>query len=351
MMSSSLLVYGAYGYTGKLIIEEALRAGLRPTLAGRDANRVREMSRDLGLPGISLSLDDSVALRRALERVEVVLHCAGPFHRTSKPMADACLATGTHYLDITGEIEVFEALAARDEEAGSKNVMLLPGCGFDVVPTDCMAAYLKSRLSDASELRMAFSGGGGISRGTLNTMIDNLGEPGAIRRGGKIIPVPPAFEARKVDFGRGPWQVVTIPWGDVSTAFHTTGIPDIRIYAAVKPSAVKWLKASRRLGWLLRRQSVKHLLRARIEGGRPGPDPRQRERSNSYIWGAVRSSDGREVAARMIGPNGYSFTATSAVAIAGRVLDGRGVPGFQTPAGLFGPDLALELGYSRELLD
>lgn len=350
-MSSALLVYGAYGYTGKLIVEEALRAGLRPTIAGRDANKIREMSRDLGLPGIVLSLDDSVELQRALEPMDVVLHCAGPFHRTSKPMADACLATGTHYLDITGEIEVFEALAARDEDARDKNVMLLPGCGFDVVPTDCMAAHLKSRLPDASELRMAFSSGGGISRGTLNTMIDNLGEAGAIRRDGKIIPVPPAFEARKVDFGRGPWQVVTIPWGDVSTAFHTTGIPDIRIYTAMKPSAVKWLKASRHLGWLLSLQFVKQLLRSKIERGRSGPDPRQRERSNSYILGSARNPEGREVATRMIGPNGYSFTATSAVAIAARVLDGAAKPGFRTPAGLFGPDFALELGFSRELLD
>lgn len=350
-MSNGLLVYGAYGYTGKLVVEEALRAGLRPTLAGRDGNKIREMSRDLGLPGIALSLGDAEALQRALEPMEVVLHCAGPFHRTSKPMADACLATGTHYLDITGEIEVFESLAARSDEARNRNVMLLPGCGFDVVPTDCMAAHLKSRLPDASELRMAFSGGGGISRGTLNTMSDNLGEPGAIRRNGKIVPVPPAYDARKVDFGRGPWQVVTIPWGDVSTAFHTTGIPDIRIYTAVKPSAVKWLKASRHLGWLLRRPFVKQLLRSRIASGRPGPDPRQRKRSNSYIWGSAQNPDGRAVTARMIGPNGYSFTATSAVAIATRVLDGRVAPGFQTPAGLFGPDFALELGFSRELLD
>lgn len=350
-MSNSLLVYGAYGYTGKLVVEEALRAGLRPTIAGRDANKIREMSRDLGLPGVAFSLDDSEELHRALEPIEVVLHCAGPFHRTSKPMADACLETGTHYLDITGEIEVFESLAARNEQARKNNVMLLPGCGFDVVPTDCMAAHLKSRLPDASKLRMAFSGGGGISRGTLNTMIDNLGEPGAIRRDGKIIPVPPAYDARKVDFGRGPWQVVTIPWGDVSTAFHTTGIPDIRIYTAVKPSAVKWLKASRHLGWLLRRKVVKKLMRSRIESGRPGPDPRQRERSNSYIWGSARNAAGHEVSARMIGPNGYSFTATSAVAIAARVLDGNAKPGFQTPAGLFGPDLALELGFSREILD
>jgi len=350
-MNNRLLVYGAYGYTGKLIVSEALRAGLRPTVAGRHGNAIAQMSRDLGPPGITLSLDDHEALCRALESVDAVLHCAGPFHRTSKPMADACLATGTHYLDITGEINVFEALAARDDEARQKHVMLLPGCGFDVVPTDCMAAHLASRLPDAGRLRLAFSGGGGISRGTLNTMIDNLGEPGAIRRDGRIVPVPPAFETRKVDFGRGPWQVVTIPWGDVSTAFHTTGIPDIRVYTAVQPSAVKWLKASRHLGWLLRRRFVKQLLRAQVERKRPGPELEVRERSSSHVWGEAVAADGRRVAARMIGPNGYSFTATSAVAVAVRVLDGKAKAGFQTPAGLFGPDFALELGFTREILE
>lgn len=350
-MSNRLLIYGAYGYTGKLIVEEALRAGLRPTLAGRDTNAITGMSRDLGLPGITFSLEDDAELHKALETSDVVLHCAGPFHRTSKPMADACLATGTHYLDITGEIDVFEALAARDEEARQRNVMLLPGCGFDVVPTDCMAAFLAARLPDAQRLRLAFSSGGGISRGTMNTMIDNLGEPGAIRREGRIVPVPPAYDSRDVDFGRGPRKVVTIPWGDVSTAFHTTGIPDIRVYTTVKPSAIKWLRLSRHLGGLLRLRFVKRRLQARVNRGRPGPDPRQRDRSRSLVWGEASTANGQRAAARMTGPNGYSFTAVSAVAIAARILDGEARAGFCTPAGLFGPDLALELGFTREVLE
>lgn len=350
-MSKRLLIYGAYGYTGKLIVDEALRVGLRPTLAGRDGNAITEMSRDLGLPGIAFSLEDAQEMRRALETSDVVLHCAGPFHRTSKPMANACLATGTHYLDITGEIDVFEALAARDDEARQRNVMLLPGCGFDVVPTDCMAAFLAARLPEAERLRLAFSSGGGISRGTMNTMIDNLGEPGAIRRAGKIVPVPPAYDSLDVDFGRGPRKVVTIPWGDVSTAFHTTGIRDIRVYTTVKPSAIKWLRLSRHLGGLLQSRFVKRRLQAHVNRGRPGPDPRQRDQSRSLVWGAASSPDGRRVVARMNGPNGYTFTAVSAIAIAARVLDGRAQAGFHTPGGLFGPDLAVELGFTREILE
>lgn len=226
--------------------------------------------------------------------------------------------------------------------------MLLPGTGFDVVPTDCLAAHLASRLPQADRLRLAFAGGGGLSRGTRLTMIDSLGEPGAIRRDGRIVPVPPAFDVRDIDFGRGPRRAITIPWGDVATAFHTTGIADIRVYTAIRPRAVKWLKASRYAGWLLRREVVRRLARRRIDDARPGPDPGQRDRSRSLLWGEALSADGRRVAARMQGPNGYSFTAIAAVAIARRVLEGHARPGFRTPAGLFGPGLAIELGFSRE---
>lgn len=347
-MNDGVLIYGAYGYTGRLIVEEALRQGLHPVIAGREGTALREMSRDSGLQAEVFSLDDPDATRRALEQHELVLHCAGPFHVTSRPMADACLATGTHYLDITGEIPVFEALAARDAEARRAGVMLLPGTGFDVVPTDCMALHLASRLPGADRLRLAFSSGGGLSRGTQITMIDNLGEPGAIRRNGRIAPVPPAFEVRDIDFGRGPRPAVTIPWGDVATAFHTTGIPDIRVYTAVKPGAVRWLKLSRHIGWLLRRERVRRFLKRRVAAASAGPGPGRRERSQSLVWGEALAPDNRRVAARMHGPNGYSFTAVSAVAIARRVLEGGAKPGFHTPAGLFGPDLALALGFSRE---
>ena len=347
-MNDGLLIYGAYGYTGRLIVEEALRHGLRPTLAGRNEKALREMARDSGLAAEVFALDDPEVARHAVERHELVLNCAGPFRETAQPMADACLATGVHYLDITGEIAVFEALAARDNDAKRATVMLLPGTGFDVVPTDCLAAHLKQRLPAADRLRLAFSGGGGMSRGTLMTTIDKLGEPGAIRRDGRIVPVPPAFEVRDIDFGRGPRRTVTIPWGDVSTAFHTTGIPDIRVYTAVKPGAVKWMRLSRHLGWLLRRESVRNLLRHRVDRGRPGPDPGRREASRSLVWGEALAPDGMRAAARMQGPNGYSFTAVSAVAIARRVLEGAARPGFQTPAGLFGADFALELGFTRE---
>jgi short subunit dehydrogenase-like uncharacterized protein len=354
--TARLVIYGAYGYTGRLIVEQALRAGLAPHLAGRNADKLRQLADETRLEWTACDINDTQDLRALLQDTDVVLHCAGPFHRTVRQMADACIATGTHYLDITGEIEVFEYLAGRSRDAHAAGVMLLPGVGFDVVPTDCMAAHLKSRLPDATELKLAFSGGGGISRGTLLTMIDNLGEPGAIREDGEIRPVPPAFDVIDVDFGpraneesgRDSWSCMTIPWGDVATAFHTTGVPDIRVYTAVPPKTIRNMRRMRWFGWLLRREFVRAIARRKIKSGQPGPSDRTRESSNTYVWGCARNPVGEVVEARQVGPNGYSFTAMAAVAAAKRVLGSDATPGFRTPAMQFGADFCLSLGVERE---
>src|SRR5687768_2628014 len=198
-----LLIYGSTGYTGRLIVAEALRRGLRPTLAARNADAVRAQAEPLGLEWRAAAVDDRAALDAAIAGARVVLHCAGPFAHTWRAMSDACLRQHAHYLDITGEIPVFEGLARRDAEARAAGIMLLPGAGFDVVPSDCLAAHLARRLPNAERLALAFRALGGASRGTLTTMIENLGSPGAIRREGRIVPVPPAWRTRSIDFGDG----------------------------------------------------------------------------------------------------------------------------------------------------
>src|SRR5688572_23775842 len=232
-----LLIYGSTGYTGRLIVDEALRRGLRPVLAARNADAVRAQAVPLGLEWRSARIDDAAALDAALAGAKVVLHCAGPFAHTWRAMSDACLRAKAHYLDITGEMAVFEGLAARDAEARSAGIMLLPGAGFDVVPSDCLAAHLARRLPNAVRLSLAFRALGGASRGTLATMVEGLGSPGAVRQNGRIVPVPPAWRTRRIDFGDGKLRdATTIPWGDVSTAFHSTGIPNIEVYVAMRPA-------------------------------------------------------------------------------------------------------------------
>ncbi len=340
-----MLIYGAYGYTGTLIAEEALEHGLRPTLAGRDPGKLKLLAERYGLPSLTLALDNPAAVDEAVKDQRLVLNCAGPFINTWRPMAEACLRQRVHYLDITGEIQVFEALAALDEEAIKASVMMLPGTGFDVVPTDCLATHLKNRMPNATHLSLAFCGGGGFSRGTRMTMLEGLGRGGAVRRDGRIVPVPAAWKIREVDFGEGRTRVtVTIPWGDVATAWHSTGLPNIETYAALPPGQIRSLRLSRYLSWLLRAGWLRARMQRRIEAGASGPSITARKKTESLVWGEVRNTEGRLLQSRLRCGNGYSFTARSAVAAARRVLSGDIHPGFQTPSRAFGIGFVLALG-------
>jgi short subunit dehydrogenase-like uncharacterized protein len=345
-----ILVYGAYGYTGELVLRRAREAGVAVLAAGRDAARTEAVARTYGLSARAGALDDAAALDRLLDGVRVVLHCAGPFARTSRPMVDACLRRGVHYLDVTGELEVFEAIAARDAEARAAGVVLLPGVGFDVVPSDCLAAHLARRLPAARSLVLAFRIVGGISRGTLTTTIENAGKGGAIRKAGRIVPVPAAWRSREVNFGDGtPRLAVTIPWGDVSTAWHSTGIPDVVVYMAVSPAQHRQMRLTRWLGWLLASAPVQRRMLAKVRAAGAGPTDAQRATGASLLWGEATDERGGRVAARLRCPEAYTLTAMTAVDAARRVLAGEVVPGFQTPSRAFGADYVTTFaGVTRE---
>ena len=338
------LIYGANGYTATLIAQEAVARGHCPILAGRNADAVNSLARRLNLDSRIFSLDDPTAVDAGLRDVVAVLHCAGPFMRTARAMADACLRVRVHYLDITGEIGVFEQMAARDAAAKAAGVMLLPGAGFDVVPTDCLAAHLKRRLPTATKLCLGFLAKGRFSRGTATTMTENLARGGAVRRGGVIQQVPSAWRTRRIDFGDGRRRsAMTIPWGDVSTAFHSTGIRDIEVYVAA-PAVVRftaWL--SRYFGWLLGSRPVQNYLKRRIQADVPGPSDEERTRGRTLVWGEASDAIGRRAVARLSGPEGYTLTMLTALALVERVLAGEAPPGFQTPARAYGADFILRI--------
>lgn len=339
-----LLIYGATGYTGELVVEEALRRGLRPTVAGRDAKKVEALGARTGLPTRVFPVE-----RADLAGVNVLLNIAGPFSRTARPLLDACLRAGVHYLDVTGEIAVFESLAARDAEARAAGILVLPGVGFDVVPTDCLAAHLKARLPDATHLRLAIAGGGGLSHGTATTAAENLDAGGAVRRGGRIERVPSAYKTLDVDFGRGERSTVTIPWGDVSTAWHTTRIPDIEVYAAFPPAAITAMKLGNVAAPLLRTRLARTLLQRWIDHRPAGPTPEERAHGYAVVWGDVTDPAGLRAEARLTTPEGYTLTAMTAVEAARRVAEGVDHRGFGTPAGVFGADFVLDFpGVVRE---
>ena len=199
MQSNSFLLYGANGYTGKLIAKYAAQYGLNPVLAGRREEAIKPLAAELNLSYKVIDINNTSQIKAALHEVKVVVHAAGPFADTARQMIDACLQTGTHYLDINGDIGVFEMIKGFDAKAKEKNIMLMPGVGFDVVPTDCMALHLKNKLPDAIQLKLAFASiGGSVSHGTAMTIVSKLGQGGASRKNGAIVKEP---IAKKRDVG------------------------------------------------------------------------------------------------------------------------------------------------------
>ena len=344
-MQNQFVIYGANGYTGALTARAAVARGLRPILAGRNAAALAALAGELGLDYRVVALADPTGLDNLLDGVTAVLHCAGPFVFTSQPMADACLRNGVHYLDITGEIGVYEALAARDAAAKAAGVMLLPGVGFDIVPSDCLAAHLKRRLPSATHLTLGLRALGGVSQGTAMTGLEAIarGEGGMVRRAGKLTPVPSAWKTRAIDFGRGPRSAVTIPWGDVAAAWYSTGIPNIEVYMAFPKSMITAMKLSRYLGWMFKLPGVTELARRRIRSGEPGPSDAARAQGISLLWGRVEDDAGNAVETRLQTPEGYTLTVLTSLLIVEKVLAGAAKPGFQTPSLAFGPDLVMEI--------
>lgn len=352
MSSSTFLLYGANGYTGTLIAKMASSHNLHPILGGRNENALKPLADSLKYQFKIADINDSASLDKILQDVPLVLHAAGPFKHTAKQMIESCIRTQTHYIDITGEILVYELAKKYDDDAKKAGIMLMPGVGFDVVPTDCMALFLKEKMPDAQELKLAFASiGGGLSKGTATTMAENAGGKSAERKDGKIIPVPLGHKGIWVDFGLKKLFVMSIPWGDVSTAFTTTSIPNIVTYTGVSPKTFKMLKFQNLFNWLLRTSFMKKKALQKIKNRPAGPTDEQRAASKSLVWGEVKNNNGKKIEARIIGPEGYTLTAITSLLIAKKILEGNFKTGYQTPAGCYGADLIMEVpDVTRELI-
>ena len=348
-MGDGLLVYGSYGYTGSLIANTAVERGLEPTLAGRDAKRVERQALDFSCDHRTFSLEHPEVTRKAVEDFDAMLNCAGPFSETARPLATACMRTGTDYLDLCGEIDVLESMAGQDEAAREAGVTLMPAVGFDTVPTDCLAAHLHERLPSATHLTLAIDGLGTFSPGTIKSIVEGLSLPGAVREDGRIRSVPAAWKTRRIDFGQGAKPVVTVPWGDISTAYHATAIPSIETYAAVPEYAVRMLRWTRPLTPVLSSDPVQNALKRVAGTVVSGPTPDERAGSLTRIWGEVTDEEGGRAVSRLRTPDTYDLTAQTAVESARRVLEGEVNEGFQTPASAFGSEFVLEFdGVERE---
>ncbi|MDT8305977.1 MAG: saccharopine dehydrogenase NADP-binding domain-containing protein [Anaerolineae bacterium] len=341
-MTASLLIYGATGYTGQLIARHAAMEGLRPIVAGRNGQKVGTLAGELGLEGRTFTLHDEGTIARHLEGVDCVLNVAGPFSQTARPVIDACLQTGTHYLDVTGEIEVFELAASRDAAARAAGIMLLPGVGFDVVPSDCLAAMVTAELAEPVSLEIGILGLGGASQGTMKTGVESIGAPTRVRRAGKIVSRPAGSLTRHFDFGRGPRPVVAVSWGDVATAYYSTGVPNITDYFPAR-SMSPLLRAARWLGPVLRTRPVQAVLKRAIELRPAGPNEEKLETAISIVVAEAKDANGGSASGRLQTPNGYKLTYLAAVDIARRVLGGAWKAGFQTPSLAYGAEYVLTL--------
>ncbi len=290
-MTHPWMIYGANGYTGRIIVKVALERGMTPILAGRNGPEIKELAEDHGLQYSAFDLGDSDAVTRELKDVDILLNCAGPFSATAETLMISCLVSSTHYLDITGEIDVFEHAHSLDEAAKEANILLCPGVGFDVIPTDCLAAHLKEALPTARTLSLAFQPvGSKVSPGTAKTTVEGASRGGRVRKDGELITVPLAYATREIDFGRGPKSAVTISWGDVSTA---------------------WID--------------KHV---------NGQEEAGRKEAKMIVWGEVTDGEDQTVSARFETADGYDVTAVGAVEAVSTLRSDATHSGFKTPSKL-----------------
>jgi short subunit dehydrogenase-like uncharacterized protein len=347
MTPTHWLLYGASGYTGMLIAEEAVRRGHRPILGGRSAAKLRPLAEHLGLAMRIADLTDSAGLDRILDGVSLVLHAAGPFVHTSAPMARACLRSGAHYLDITGEVPVFERLFELDAAAGTAGIALLPGVGFDVVPSDCLACYVARQLPGATELEIAVTGTGGVSAGTTRSAIEQLPRGALVRRNGRLVAQRLGAGTRRVRFTDGQRVrerlAFVATWGDLATAYRSTGIPNITSYLSFPrhlAAALRWAGPAAQL--VMTAPPARRLAQAWAGRVVRGPDEAQRERGHGFVWARAATPRGAERQAWLMTPETYAFTAQAAVRCVERVLAERPA-GALTPAQAFGADFVLSL--------
>ena len=340
------LLYGAYGYTGRLILAEATSRGHRPVLAGRDADRLRSLAEEVRLPWVACELGDGEGLERALADVDLVVHAAGPFVETSEPLLDACLRSRVSYLDISGEIPVFERTLARHQEAIEQGVLVMSGVGFDVVPLDCLAAYVAEQIREPRELELAHFSTAGASRGTVISALGVARDGGKVRRAGRLESRPLGRGAKEIRMWCGDrsgamrsLRAIPAPMAELVSAWKTTGIGDITAYVALP----------RRRAWplevfgpllppVLGLPTVSRGLRSRVARSELVPKSDRR----AYAWARVRNDRGALAEAWLDLPEGYTFTARSAVR-AVEACFAIHPKGASTPALTFGSDFVLRV--------
>lgn len=336
-MDNKLIIYGAYGYSAKLILENLPKKEIKPMLAGRDEYKLRKVANEFDCDFVVFDLEDEEKIKENIQDYHTLLNCAGPFKFTAEKFFKACLETKTNYLDITGEISVLEKAWSFNEQAKENGIVILPAVGFDVIPTDCVAAKLKEQMPEAVSLKLGFEGKEAkMSRGTNLTTLESINEDSKVRKNGKIISVPTGEHTFEIKNDKIEFQGIAIPWGDVSSAYYSTGIPNIEVFFGVNKAAF----ASKRLlaagKSLLGVNFVKDFLMKQISKRMSGPSAYERQKASMIVWGEVENENGEKLyeAYRFI--DGYELTGRGAAEAVIRVLNKEVEKGTQTPSLAFG---------------
>lgn len=333
------LIYGANGYTGELIAHHTVSIGMKPILAGRREAKIKPLAEELGLEYRIASLDDTEALHMILDDIHTVLHCAGPYSATATPMLIACEKTKTNYLDITGEVDVFEHIYAHADRWEKADIVVMPGVGMDVTPTDCMAAMLKRNMPDATHLTLALKmDSGKPGPGSAITFLEGPAIGGRIRRDGKLRTIKSTSLVKEFSFSDGSAQCTVIPWGDISTAFYSTGIPNITCYIGASKKDARSMRWMERLKFLLGPKWVQDLLKTYIEKYVKGPNKEERDADHTYVYGEVSNDKGETIRRVMDAPGAYMLTIFTATESFKRVLNNEVTSGAHTPSTAFGAD-------------
>lgn len=333
---TKLMIYGAYGYTGELMVHEAIRRGIKPVIAGRSKEKLISLKEQYTLESRAF---DTSNIIEYLDDINVVLNCAGPFVSTAPAFVEACLQKKIHYIDITGEIPVFQYCHEQDQRAKVAGVVLCPGAGFDIVPTDCLAASLKERMPDATHIDIGFNFGTRPSIGTIKTAIEGAATGGLIRRDNQLVSVPQGYRIRKVSFPNGRRWSVSFPWGDVFTAGVSTNTPNGIVYAAMPLYLGVFLRLTSFLKPIFANKTVSKMLNKLAERFFAyGPQVEALETERTEFWAEARNAKGDKVTGQMSGPNVYRLTVDTGLAIAQHCLENSNKSGYLTPSMLMGSD-------------
>jgi short subunit dehydrogenase-like uncharacterized protein len=341
MSHTTWMIYGATGTTGTLIAEEAIRRGHQPVLAGRSAVSLAALGKRLDLPWTAIGLDEPDQLWRAVSDVDAVLNAAGPFIATAPPLVEACLAAGTHYLDIAGEIPVLQHLFARDQAARERNIALIGGVGFGVVASNGLVKYVADQLPGATTLELAVKADNQqTSQGATKSRLEVLAGGGRVYRDGHLVPFRLGKGLKALRFPDGTVDMLPVPSGDLEAAYRATGIPNITAFIPFRRSAALLLPL---LQFGLSLRPIRGWLGVALDKRRTRQPANQvDDQRTSYAWARAMNQNGQQVEAWLELGEGYHFTAASSVQAVEHVLRDH-LSGALTPAQAFGADFVLSI--------